>query len=87
MAWWRKKSDGFDWHAYVRTTIKLRREERRERLENIRGAMAERAGQARDAVAAGSAAAGASALTGVRKLIALVLSALITSYVAVETVV
>jgi endonuclease YncB( thermonuclease family) len=29
---WRRKNDGFEWHKYVRTTIKLRREDRRARL-------------------------------------------------------
>ena len=31
----RKNADGFDWHKYVRTTIKLRREQRRAKLEEI----------------------------------------------------
>lgn len=40
---WRKKAEGFDWHAYVRTTIKLRREHRRARLEDIGRVAAEQA--------------------------------------------
>ena len=35
MVFWRKKAEGFDWHTYVRTTIKLRRDQRRARLEDI----------------------------------------------------
>ena len=35
---WRKKSDGFEWHKYVRTTIKLRREDRRRRLDDAKEA-------------------------------------------------
>src|SRR5262249_26628888 len=31
---WRRKSDGFDWHKHVRTTIKLRREARKQRLDD-----------------------------------------------------
>ncbi len=31
----RKKSQGFDWHTYVRTTIKLRRDQRRAKIEEI----------------------------------------------------
>lgn len=31
---WRKKSDGFDWHKHVRTTIKLRREARKKRVND-----------------------------------------------------
>ncbi len=46
---WGKKSDGFEWHKYVRTTIKLRREDRRKRIEEIKAqavAKAKSAGQA-----------------------------------------
>jgi endonuclease YncB( thermonuclease family) len=32
----RKKNDGFEWHNYVRTTIKLRREDRRRRIEELK---------------------------------------------------
>lgn len=35
---WRRKSEGFEWHKYVRTTIAIRREQRRERVEEIRRA-------------------------------------------------
>lgn len=31
---WRKKSDGFDWHKHIRTTIKLRREARRQKIDD-----------------------------------------------------
>ena len=33
---WRRKSEGFEWHQYVRTTIVRRREHRRERAEEIK---------------------------------------------------
>lgn len=33
---WGRKSDGFDWHTHVRTTIKLRREDRRARFLEAR---------------------------------------------------
>jgi endonuclease YncB( thermonuclease family) len=33
---WRRKSEGFEWHKYVRTTIAIRREQRRERAEEIK---------------------------------------------------
>jgi endonuclease YncB( thermonuclease family) len=32
---WRKKSDGFDWHKHIRTTIKLRREARRQKIDEV----------------------------------------------------
>lgn len=33
---WRRKSDGFEWQEYVRTTIKLRREERARKIDEIK---------------------------------------------------
>lgn len=33
---WRRKSDGFEWQKYVRTTIKLRRQERAEKIDEIK---------------------------------------------------
>lgn len=32
---WRKKGDGFDWHQHIRTTIKLRREARRQKIDDV----------------------------------------------------
>ncbi len=32
---WRKKGDGFDWHKHVRTTIKIRREARRQKVDDV----------------------------------------------------
>ena len=37
---WRRRNDGFEWHKYVRTTIKLRREDRKKRIEDIKEAAA-----------------------------------------------
>ena len=62
----RKPNDGFEWHKYVRTTIKLRREERRQRVLQARRAAVHRAGEAGVALAAGSRAAGAAAVDGAR---------------------
>ena len=62
----RKSEDGFEWHTYVRTTIKLRREERRRRILEARRAAVQQAGAASVALAAGSKAAGAAALDGAR---------------------
>ncbi len=33
---WRRKSEGFEWHKYVKTTIAVRRVQRRERAEEIK---------------------------------------------------
>jgi endonuclease YncB( thermonuclease family) len=62
----RKRQDGFEWHKYIRTTIKVRREQRRQRIEEARRAAAEQAGAAGAALAAGSRAAGAAARDGAR---------------------
>ena len=35
---WRKKNDGFVWNEYVRTTILVRREQRKQRIEDVREA-------------------------------------------------
>jgi endonuclease YncB( thermonuclease family) len=62
----RRKEDGFEWHKYVRTTIKLRREQRRQRVLDARQAAAGQIGAAGKALAAGSRAAGGAALEGAR---------------------
>lgn len=74
---WRKKNDGFEWHKYVRTTIKLRREDRRRRVKAAKDAAIEgldnagRAGIAagRTGVLAVAAAAVAGARASARWLI------------------
>jgi endonuclease YncB( thermonuclease family) len=44
---WPRTTQGFEWQEYVRTTVKLRRDERRQKIEEIREAAIERARQAR----------------------------------------
>ena len=48
----RKKADGFDWHHYVRTTLLLRRQQRRARLDEIGRAAASQAQAAAKAASA-----------------------------------
>ncbi len=56
---WARKSDGFEWHRYVRTTIRLRRKDRRKRLEDIRfSAVAGAKNAAQAGVRAGHSAIG-----------------------------
>ncbi len=64
MAWWRKKNEGFDWHAYVRTTILARRNDRRARLEKVQQSAVDQAKAAGQALAGGSASAARSAGQG-----------------------
>jgi len=61
---WRKKPEDFEWHRYIRTTIKVRRENRRRRIEDAKYAAAEQVHAAGAALAAGSKAAGAAAMDG-----------------------
>ena len=62
----RKKPDGFEWHKYIRTTVRLRREQRRERVLEARRAAAQQAGAAGVALAQGSRAAGVALAQGSR---------------------
>lgn len=49
----RKNADGFDWHKYVRTTVLLRRQQRRARLEEIGKVAADQVKAAGDAAVHG----------------------------------
>jgi endonuclease YncB( thermonuclease family) len=60
----RKKSDGFEWHKYIRTAVRHRREARRERVHAARHAAGEHLNAAGAALAAGSRAAGSAARDG-----------------------
>lgn len=46
---WRKKQEGFEWHKYVRTTIKVRREARRDKVDRMKRSAAEGARAAGEA--------------------------------------
>ena len=60
----RKNEEGFEWHKYVRTTIRFRREQRRQRVQEARRAAADQIGAAGEALVVGSRAAGAAARDG-----------------------
>jgi endonuclease YncB( thermonuclease family) len=63
----RKKTEGgFEWHKYIRTTIRVRREARRQRVVDARRAAGQQVGAAGAALAAGSRAAGSAAREGAR---------------------
>lgn len=57
---WRRKNEGFEWHKYVRTTIALRREHRREKAQELKRSAADGAARAAES-AARMARQGASA--------------------------
>ena len=58
---WKKQDEGFEWHQYVRTTIKLRRDARREKAHAL-GA------QVADGAKAAGAAADVLAKSGARRI-------------------
>ena len=62
----RNKPDGFEWHKYIRTTVRLKREQRRERVLEARRVAGQQASAAGTALAQGSRAAGAAAWGGAR---------------------
>lgn len=64
MFWWRKRSEGFEWRDYVRTTILVRREERRQRLKDVKGAAAAHVKEAGRRGAHAAVAGGRAAATG-----------------------
>jgi endonuclease YncB( thermonuclease family) len=60
MLGWLRRNDGFEWHKYVRTTIKLRREDRKRRLKAAQGAVKQQLqGAGKSSVAASRSALGA----------------------------
>lgn len=76
--WWRKRSEGFEWRDYVRTTILVRREERRQRIKDVQGAAAAHVKDAGahvkhagrrglDAAVAGSRVAATGSWSGLKK--------------------
>lgn len=77
MAWWRKKNEGFDWHAYVRTTILARRNDRREKLEKAQAAAKDQARAAGHALADGSVSAARGLGRGLRAIAARVWSGIV----------
>lgn len=63
---WRRKREGFEWHEYVRTTILLRRANRRRKADAMREAALDGLKDAGRAAAAGLGEAKARAAAGLR---------------------
>ncbi len=65
MFWWRKRNEGFEWRDYVRTTILVRREQRRQKLKDVQAAASAQVKEAGkrglDAGVAGARSAGTGA--------------------------
>jgi len=80
---WRRRSEGFEWREYVRTTILVRRADRQRRVEDVRVAALEKVKHARDAgVDAGRAGAAFAGLQ-FSKFLSFIGSALLDLLVAV----
>jgi endonuclease YncB( thermonuclease family) len=62
----KKPEGGFEWQEYIRTTIKVRRDARRQRVKDARRAAGQQMQAAGVALAAGSRAAGGAAVQGAR---------------------
>jgi endonuclease YncB( thermonuclease family) len=62
----KKPEGGFEWHEYIRTTIKVRRNARQQRVKDAKRAAGEQMQAAGVALVAGSRAAGGAAVQGVR---------------------
>jgi endonuclease YncB( thermonuclease family) len=58
---WRKKQEGFEWHKYVRTTIKVRRDARRDKVDRMKRSAADGVKAAGKAAGEGAKAAGEAA--------------------------
>ncbi len=64
---WRRKPEGFDWHKYVKTTILVRRQARRDKIGAARDAAAEQVQAAGQAAMRGAKIAGVAAKDGIVK--------------------
>jgi hypothetical protein len=65
---WRKKTEGFEWHQYIRTAVRHRRQQRHERMVEARRAAGQQVQAAGVALVAGSKAAGVAAKESAKAL-------------------
>jgi endonuclease YncB( thermonuclease family) len=63
---WRKKTEGFEWHQYIRTAVRQRRQQRHQRMLEARRAAGQQVQAAGVALMAGSRAAGVAAKEGAK---------------------
>ena len=80
---WRRRSEGFEWREYVRTTILVRRADRQRRVEDVRVAALEKVKHARDAGVDAGRAGAAFAGSQFSKFLSFIGSALLDLLVAV----
>ena len=80
---WRRRSEGFEWREYVRTTILVRRADRQRRVEDARVAALEKVKHARDAGVEAGRAGAAFASSQLSKFFSFIGSALLDLLVAI----
>ena len=80
---WRRRSEGFEWREYVRTTILVRRADRQRRVEDARVAALEKVKHARDAGVEAGRAGAAFAGSQLSKFFSFIGSALLDLLVAI----
>lgn len=69
---WRRRSEGFEWKEYVRTTILVRRADRQRRIEDVRVAAIEKVRNVADAGVDVGRAGASAAKSGVRRVLAFI---------------
>lgn len=74
---WRRRSEGFEWREYVRTTILVRRADRQRRIEDVRVAAVEKVKQAADAGAEAGRAGASFMGSQFSKLLSIIVEALL----------
>ncbi len=79
---WRRRSEGFEWKEYVRTTVLVRRADRQRRLEDARLAAIERVKNVADAGVDAGRAGASAAKTGLWRVLAFIGRAIADAAVA-----
>ncbi len=79
---WRRRSEGFEWREYVRTTVLVRRADRQRRAEDIRVAAVEKVKNAADAGVGAGRAGVAAARSKLSRLLSFLVEALLDFAVA-----
>jgi endonuclease YncB( thermonuclease family) len=74
---WRRRSEGFEWREYVRTTILVRRADRQRRIEDVRVAAVEKVKNAADAGAEAGRASVSFMGSQSAKLLSIIVEALL----------
>ncbi len=74
---WRRRSEGFEWREYVRTTVLVRRADRQRRIEDARLAAVEKVKNAADAGAEAGRASASFVGSQFSKLLSIIVEALL----------